>query len=118
MTLQNAASHLGLFCLHRGISSKNRIEHSTPKNESGLIQLIMVGKSICQIWVNDNIKVLVVTRTGEPHRSQSLSLKSGYIESCILKSYSRECGGVVVERRTPNRKVLDSIPTGIAVLCP
>ena len=30
----------------------------------------------------------------------------------------REGGGVVVERRTPNREVLDSIPTGVIVLCP
>ena len=30
----------------------------------------------------------------------------------------RERGGVVVERRTPNREVLGSIPTGITVLCP
>ena len=30
----------------------------------------------------------------------------------------RECGGVVVERRTPNREVLGSIPTGVIVLSP
>ena len=30
----------------------------------------------------------------------------------------RECGGVVVECRTPNREVLSSIPTGVTVLCP
>ena len=30
----------------------------------------------------------------------------------------RERGGVVVERRTPNREVLGSIPTGVIVLCP
>ena len=28
------------------------------------------------------------------------------------------CGGVVVERRTPNREVLGSIPTGVTVVCP
>ena len=30
----------------------------------------------------------------------------------------RERGGVVVERRTPNREVLGSIPTGVSVVCP
>ena len=37
-------------------SSKNEIKDeitpNTPKNESGLVQLIMMGKSIYQIWVN------------------------------------------------------------------
>ena len=56
MTPQDAASHLGLFCLHREISSKNeitkiKITHNTPKIESGLIRLIMMGESIRQIWV-------------------------------------------------------------------
>ena len=32
--------------------------------------------------------------------------------------YARERGGVVVERRTPNREVLGSIPIGVTVLCP
>ena len=30
----------------------------------------------------------------------------------------RERGGVVVERRTPDREALGSIPTGVIVLCP
>ena len=30
----------------------------------------------------------------------------------------RERGGVVVERRTPNREILGSIPTSVTVLCP
>ena len=30
----------------------------------------------------------------------------------------RERGGVVVERWTPNREVMGSIPNGAAVLCP
>ena len=30
----------------------------------------------------------------------------------------RDRGGVVVERRTPNREVLGPIPTGVTVLCP
>ena len=56
LTPQNAASHLGLFCLHREISSKNdikiKITPNTPENEIGLIQLITMGKSIRQMWVN------------------------------------------------------------------
>ena len=50
---ENAPSHLGLFCLHREISSENekkKITPNTPKSESRLIQLIMMGESICQIW--------------------------------------------------------------------
>ena len=57
MTPQNAASHLGLFCLHREILSKNEIKikiiPNTPKNVSGLMQLIMMGESIRQIWINE-----------------------------------------------------------------
>ena len=56
MTPHNAASRLWLFCLHREIALKNQIKKikitpKTPKNESGLIQLIMIGESIRQIWV-------------------------------------------------------------------
>ena len=58
---QNMASHLGLFCLHREISSKNEIKvkttPNTPKNESGLTQLIMMGESIRQIWVKSEISI-------------------------------------------------------------
>ena len=36
----NAAFHMGLFCLP-----------DVPKNESGLIQSISMGKSICHNWV-------------------------------------------------------------------
>ena len=57
MTPQNAASHLGIFCLYGEISSKNEIKikitPNTPKNESGLIQLMMMGESIRQIWVKE-----------------------------------------------------------------
>ena len=35
-----------------------------------------------------------------------------------MKEILWERSGVVVERRTPNREVLDSIPTGVTVLCP
>ena len=57
MTPQNAASHLGLLCLHREISSKNEFKEikttpNTPTNESGLNQLITMEESIRQIWVN------------------------------------------------------------------
>ena len=31
---------------------KNQSTPDAPKNESGLIQMIMMGKSIRQIWVN------------------------------------------------------------------
>ena len=55
MTPQNAASHLGLFCLLREFSSKIKqnlkITTDAPKNESGLTQMIVMGKSISQIWV-------------------------------------------------------------------
>ena len=51
MTPQNAAFHLGLFCLLTGISSKNEIKMkitpNAPKNESGLAHLITMGKSTC-----------------------------------------------------------------------
>ena len=43
---------LRLFCLHREISSKkNKTAPNTPKNESGLTQMIIMGESIRQIWV-------------------------------------------------------------------
>ena len=51
---QNTASHLGLFCLLKGISSRNEIILNTPdgaKNESGLTQMMM-GKSIYNKRVN------------------------------------------------------------------
>ena len=57
VTPQNAASHLGLFCLLREFSSKklNKILKSllTPlKMKVDSPQMIMMGKSIRQIWVN------------------------------------------------------------------
>ena len=57
VTPQNAASHLGLFCLLTGISSENKIKMKkkntpdVPKSESGLIQMIRMGKSIRHKWV-------------------------------------------------------------------
>ena len=36
----------------------------------------------------------------------------------MCKNKDGECCGVVVERQTPNREVLGSIPTGVIVLCP
>ena len=56
MTSQNAASHLGLFCLLGGISSKREIKKNTPntpKNESGLNQLIMMGLKLSYICAVD-----------------------------------------------------------------
>ena len=53
---QKTASHLGLVCLLRKISSKNGIKiENTPyahKNDSGLTQMKMMD-SIHYIWVND-----------------------------------------------------------------
>ena len=68
MTPQNAASHLGLYCLLKVISSKNevkiKITPNTPKNKSGLIQLIMMGESILQIWVKiEGLIILFVNDT-------------------------------------------------------
>ena len=55
MTPQNAASHLGLFCLLTCFSSKNEIKIKftpyAPKNENGLIQMIKMGKSIRHKWI-------------------------------------------------------------------
>ena len=65
VTPQNAASHLGLFCLLNENSSKNgikiRISPNTPKTESGLFQIIMMGKSIRQIWVTILVSFVVVS---------------------------------------------------------
>ena len=53
VTPQNAASHLGLFCqtfclenFHRKIELNLKISPDAPKNESGLTQMITMGKSI------------------------------------------------------------------------
>ena len=58
----DVASHLGLFCLHREISSKNEINNkmtpNTPKNESELTQMTTMGESIRQVWVNFRFKSL------------------------------------------------------------
>ena len=58
-TPQNAASHLGLHCLLTGISIKNEIKKTpgSPKIESGLVQMIMMGKFIRQMWVNIRLTV-------------------------------------------------------------
>ena len=51
-----------IFCLLNGISSKNeiKIKKKTPKNESGLTQMIMMGKSIRQIWLNIYFSIFCV----------------------------------------------------------
>ena len=51
--------------------------------------MIVMGKSICHEWVKIQAKTSL-----------------------------RECGGIVVEHRTPNRKALGSITTGGTVMCP
>ena len=67
VTPQNAASHLGLVCLHREISSKNetknKITPNTPKNESDLTQLITMGESIRQIRVNLKVVYMFFSTT-------------------------------------------------------
>ena len=40
-----------LFAQRNFIDKKIKITPNTPKNESGLLQLIMMGESIRQIWV-------------------------------------------------------------------
>ena len=59
--VQNAASHLWLFCLLNENSSKDEINNNknirnTPNNKSGLLQMIMMEKSIRQIWVNVGLR--------------------------------------------------------------
>ena len=39
---------------HKKCDKKIKITPNTPKNDSGLIQLIMMGESIRQIWVKDS----------------------------------------------------------------
>ena len=39
-------------------------------------------------------------------------------EIILIVEYPRGRGGVVVERRTPNREVQGSIPASITVMCP
>ena len=53
---QNAASHLGLFHVLIRISSKIEIDikkdtPDDPKNETGLAEMLTMGKFICHIWV-------------------------------------------------------------------
>ena len=55
--LQNVASHLGLLCLllekiHGKIEYNYMIAPDSPINESGLVQMIMMGQSISHIWIN------------------------------------------------------------------
>ena len=40
---------------HRKLMYKSKIATDAPKNKSGLIHLIMMGKSICHKWVNSLI---------------------------------------------------------------
>ena len=50
VTPQNVVSHLGLFCLLREISLKNfKITPEAPKNDRGLEQMVMMGKSNCHM---------------------------------------------------------------------
>ena len=61
MTPINVASHLKLFYLLKSFSSKNeikiKISPNAPKNESGLVHLINMGKSIRQKWVKADLNL-------------------------------------------------------------
>ena len=53
------------------------------------------------------------------HEVQPFKMVLSTFKSLFVKDlYYRERGGVVVERRTPNREVLGSNLTGVTVLCP
>ena len=39
---------------------KIKITHNNPKNESGPTQVIMMGESICRIWVNVRMNSVVI----------------------------------------------------------
>ena len=54
LTPHSAASHLGLYCLLKGISSKNeKIMPDSPNIENGLIQITTMGNPICLKWVKE-----------------------------------------------------------------
>ena len=93
MTPQNAASHLGLFCLLIGNSSKNelkwKITPDAPKNESGLIQMIRIGKSIRHKWVNRVYYATVKTR-GEKALGASGDIPNAFLTRVFsVESYTR-----------------------------
>ena len=84
---QNAVSHLGLFCLLNKNSSKNgiklKISPNTPKNESGLIQLIMMGETIRQIWVKD-------TTQHQCSSNSDFEVRCTTTSQPLLKDFKRE----------------------------
>ena len=49
---------------------KLKITPNTPKNGSGHTQLIMMGKSICQIWVS-HVESTSCENVFEPHREKT-----------------------------------------------
>ena len=52
------------------------------------------------------------------HENRTFLNMLPYFHKYIVIIIIRERSGAVVERGTPNRKVLVSIPTGVIVLCP
>ena len=83
-----AASHLRLSCLNREISSKNesknkKITPNTPKNESGLTQLIMLGESIHQIWVKVSRPDKLFHQTEAANKNNGKPFEPFYCIYCI-----------------------------------
>ena len=75
----------------------------------------------------DIVSTLFITKDSTQLSTFCVSTFRLTLIGCTAKLFSccnlnagivRERGGVVVERRTPNREVLGSIPTGAIVLCP
>ena len=60
---------------HRKIEQNLKITPDAPKNESGLTQMIMMGKSIRQIWVNNLLFVHANRLLGNHSDHQALPFK-------------------------------------------
>ena len=83
MTPLNASSVQGLFSLRKGIPSKikKKIALDCPKNENGLTQMIMMGKSIGHKWfykgrsyprlVSPSLSFMTQRNNFEPHAAWS-----------------------------------------------
>ena len=74
---------------------------------------IMSAKLLEEIWT---LSMAALGCIQLPQASASYNVWKGIFDPYQL-GY-REWGGVVVERQTPNREVLGSIPTAVSVLCP
>ena len=94
MIPHDTASHLGLFSLRRGISSKIGLKiQSTPdalKNYSGLIQILMIGKSIRHGLKRSSILVFICfpfpvngsSRPGSSQYENATSCQAGDRHNC------------------------------------